>query len=263
VLRGFAGGLAGGGVRGRWPPKPADVGFCLWMAGEVATEHSQKSAGMFAAAPVLELASIQGKYGVWKDTLLASWRRSRRGKTCKQGQLSAAAVWQVLRAAALAMHAVRTASESLHVGRGVAHHSGFLPMLLRMGAISKRKSPGASAVNLGSGQRVYFVAPRFPGPGSRVLGHLPAMIQASARVFAPRPPPRTLHQWRTQCIEMLEAVKAIRDRQTGHTKTGQMRSSAALIVNMSTGCVDGLASHSPQHQQQPPALPKAGRQLLF
>lgn len=211
-----------------------DFGLCVRMSGEVATEHSRKSAGMFAAAPVLELASIQGKYGVWKDALLASWMRSRRGKPRKEGPFSAVAVWQVLRSAVVAMHEVRTTNESLHVGRGVSYHSGFLPMLLRMGAISKRKCPGASAVNLGSRRRVYFVAPRFPGPGSRVLKHLPAMIRTTARVFTPRPPPRTLPQWRTQCTEMLEAVKAPRDRQTGHTKTGHinMRSSAALIVNM-------------------------------
>jgi hypothetical protein len=196
------------------------------MAGEVATEHVKKSAGMFAAAPVLELVSIQGKYGVWKNALLASWR-SRCRMTRKQGQLSTTAVWQVLRTATLAMHEVHTTNESLHVGRGVSHHSGFLPMLLRMGAVSKRNSPGASAVNLGSGQLKYFVPPRFPGPGSRVLRHLPAMILTSARVFAPRSPPRTLSQFSTQCVEMLTAVKALRDWQTGHTKTVHTRSSVA------------------------------------
>jgi hypothetical protein len=50
---------------------------------ESAIAHRSKSAAMFKAEPALEVLSVQGKYGPWKDKLLAAWLRSGRPRAGK------------------------------------------------------------------------------------------------------------------------------------------------------------------------------------
>ena len=108
----------------------------LQAAVRAMREHS----AMFFAEPGLELASIQGKYMPWKETLFIAWQEH-----CEQHpELWSPGVALTERAtrtaavvswAARAMHGKPLESWALHCGKKVGYHSGFLPLLSRMGIV--------------------------------------------------------------------------------------------------------------------------------
>ena len=115
------------------------------LSAAVRAEADHRS--MFAVEPVLHLASIQGKYGPWKDALFRAWQETPGAPS--QGPLEhleppgadgldsrASALFRVLSRAACLLHQVDYKVWDQHCGRHVAHHSGFLALLADLKVLS-------------------------------------------------------------------------------------------------------------------------------
>ena len=119
-----------------------DRTFGHLMPGDLqaAVEAKSLHQAMFAVEPGLELASIQGKYMPWKIALFAAWREH--SARCPESWSPvldlaprAARTAAVLSLAAKNLDGVQYAPWALHCGKKVGFHSGFLPLLIRLGIV--------------------------------------------------------------------------------------------------------------------------------
>lgn len=174
-------------MRAFWNPEafvPGDL--------ESAIAHRSWSAAMFKAEPAFEVLSVLGKYGPWKDKLLAAWLRSGRPR---KGELPlerrAAIISGVLRSACQDMSGEHLADWVQNCGRSVTHHSGFLPMLVRLRLI--RPSLRGELVLGVNGARYAFNGKESSVQVSESLGCLAGACDDLQDILAE--PPRTGAQW--------------------------------------------------------------------
>ena len=86
---------------------------------------------MFTKECGLWLASLQGKYGPWKNALWTAWQLH--GQDAEEGRVGI--FWCVLQHATLEMSKTKYQDWSDHCGKSVAHHSGFLKLLIDLGLV--------------------------------------------------------------------------------------------------------------------------------
>ena len=157
---------------------------------EAAVQHQTVSKAMYNAEAAYEILSVQGKYGPWKHALFKAWTAN--GRPSSRGlppQARADNVVAVLRSACEFMHGHNLTAWVQHCGRGVAHHSGFVPMLLRMQVIRR-----AASGPLHLGLSKYAFTCRRSVQVSRCLQGLLLACDKLRGVLAN--PPRTCQQWR-------------------------------------------------------------------
>lgn len=102
------------------------------LSAAEAAEHLH--ADMFCADRGLWMASLQGKYRPWKDALWTAWHQW----GPKEGvakETRAISFWRVLQQATLEMSTKGYQDWSDHCGKNVAHHSGFLKLLIDLGLV--------------------------------------------------------------------------------------------------------------------------------
>ena len=159
---------------------------------ESAIAHRSKSAAMFKAEPALEVLSVQGKYGPWKDKLLAAWLRSGRPRAGKLPlEQRAGIISRVLRSACQDMSGEDLADWVQNCGRSVTHHSGFLSMLVRLRVV--HLSPrGALALGV-NGARYAFTGKESSVQVSESLACLAGACDDLQDILAE--PPQTGAQW--------------------------------------------------------------------
>ena len=166
-----------------------------------AYHHAEKSALMFRNNPALEVLSLQGKYGCWKDALHITWHTSYGDGSRVLGVRD---IYLVLEGALRRLHQVNTHIWSINCGRGVSHHSGFIPMLLRIGVLSRTRGVSRNALILGSLQSTYYLVPC--AMESRVRSHLLQLLVASAAIFKPAPAPTTCQEWHDRVQAMQQSA---------------------------------------------------------
>ncbi len=165
-----------------------------------AVQQRRQAGSLFDEEPALELLSVQGKYGPWKTALHIAWcqtsgRRMSRQRTSKQGVSSRVAL--LFRALSHTCRLMANLDYKVwvdHWGRGVTHHSGFIPMLLRLQVIRKSTAKGGGSLRLGIGSGTYRLA------SSARLTRLGAWVAASdviANVLQANSTPRTLEDYWT------------------------------------------------------------------
>jgi len=157
---------------------------------EAAVQHQTVSKAMYNAEAAYEILSVQGKYGPWKHALFKAWTAN--GRPSSRGlppQARADNVVAVLRSACEFMHGHNLTAWVQHCGRGVTHHSGFVPMLLRMQVIRR-----AASGPLHLGLSKYAFTCRRSVQVSRCLQGLLLACDKLRGVLAS--PPRTCQQWR-------------------------------------------------------------------
>ena len=116
---------------------------------EAACDAHVRHRPMFVAEPALELWSIQCKYGPCKEVLWQEWQRQAALHPELWDRPSDATTWEERAARAgevIAGSVPLIAYESLqswtlHCGKSVCHHSGYLALLQRMGFIKKGMRP--------------------------------------------------------------------------------------------------------------------------
>ena len=163
-----------------------------------ACQQRRQASSLFDEEPALELLSVQGKYGPWKTALLMAWcqtsrRRTSRQKTSRCGVSSRAAL--LLRALSQACRLMANVDYKdwvNHWGRGVTHHSGFIPMLLRLQVIRKSAARDRGSLCLGLGSSSYRLASRAQ---STRLGAWVAASDVIAQVLEANSTPRTLEEY--------------------------------------------------------------------
>ena len=163
-----------------------------------ACQQRRQASSLFDEEPALELLSVQGKYGPWKTALLMAWcqtsrRRTSRQKTSRCGVSSRAAL--LLRALSQACRLMANVDYKdwvNHWGRGVTHHSGFIPMLLRLQVIRKSAARDRGSLCLGLGSSSYRLASRAQ---STRLGAWVVASDVIAQVLEANSTPRTLEEY--------------------------------------------------------------------
>jgi len=163
-----------------------------------AVQQRRQAGSLFDEEPALELLSVQGKYGPWKTALHIAWcqtsgRRMSRQETSKRGVSHRVAL--LFRALSHACRLMANLDYKVwvnHWGRGVTHHSGFIPMLMRLRVIHKSGAKGRGSLCLGLGTGSYRLA------SSARLTRLGAWVAASdviAQVLEANSTPRTLEDY--------------------------------------------------------------------
>lgn len=129
---------------------PGDLSAAICFA------KNHQAMSMCKCEPALELLSVQGKYGPWKDSLLIAWRdevRESRSARCSwQGDIHNRSdrLLHVLARACQLMAATDYRVWVQCCGRGVTHHSGFIPLLLRLKVLRRGTSTqGSKSLRLG------------------------------------------------------------------------------------------------------------------
>ena len=149
---------------------------CLPGDFESAKKHVYKSAQMFRASPILEVVSLQFKYGPFKDALLHSWRAAGSPRFSSADPLAeATTVRGILVETALRSSGTDLSQWILNCGRGVSHHSGPAPVLMSLGVL--QSCGGAVMIGCSS----YSVVSRGPGV-QKSLDKIRGLVQASRRV---------------------------------------------------------------------------------
>lgn len=159
----------------------------------------------------------------------SSWLRSFRVKFCdfvlcrafqQAVRSSAASFHTVLVKLVLDLDGVMMEEWPLHCGRGVSHHSGFIPFLLRCGVISKLKNStkkttrkqqssrsskrikAKETVQLGTGQGLYEVRRKWTPKTMRLLT---SWLSINSTVEAVRTP-RSADEWTAACQLLTHAM---------------------------------------------------------
>ena len=106
------------------------------MQGDLSAAEAAEElhADMFSMERGLWLASLQGKYGPWKDALWTVWQQWGPKKEAAM-ETRASNFWNVLQRATLEMSTRGYQDWSDHCGKNVAHHSGFLKLLIDLGLV--------------------------------------------------------------------------------------------------------------------------------
>ncbi len=165
--------------------------------------------------PALWICALRGKDGPWKTALLQAWQK--RGGVCRSqlALLSSGTPWEAKPGAA-AMHAVLaetcramahvTADTqyfwSVNVGRSVAPHSGWLPLMLYHKIIRKTAT---GCLRLGAkGERYSVILPK-GAIATQQLGLILLSLQT----------PRTLREYAANAKGCCELVQTLRIRVPG------------------------------------------------
>lgn len=178
---------------------------------ENAVFHQTASRLMFEAEPGLEVLSVQGKYGPWRDALLQAWQSSNGSRqavsrSCRAVKLSklsshqrALNILPIIQKAALQMHNSDQEAWIRNCGRNVSKVLGWLPLLDRIGAIKHRDlvpkvhRAGLKQLTFGALQGDYLWLPNGTAP---VLAAVALLCEAGdilRKVL--HPPPRTCSGW--------------------------------------------------------------------
>ena len=181
---------------------------------EIAVEHQARAKCMFQAESALEVLSVQGKYGPWKDALLEHWQKSQTGRRrrisleggfSESVQLRAARVLPVLTAAAFQMDGDPQEAWVANCGRQVSKVLGWLALLSRLGAIKHLRGTegrGKKCLLLGAAQQQYVWMPDGQAPVLDALAKICRagdVLQASLQTA-----PRTCTVW----LEALRQVES-------------------------------------------------------
>jgi hypothetical protein len=181
------------------PQEVYDYTFDLPADLASACQLRHQAGSLFDEEPALELLSRQGKYGPWKIALHMAWcktsgRRTSRRKTSRRGVSSRVALlFRALSQACRLMANVDYKDWVDHWGRGVTHHSGFIPMSLRLQVIRKSAARDRGSLRLGLGSSNYYRL-----ASSARLTRLGAWVAASdviAQVLEASSTPRTLEDY--------------------------------------------------------------------
>ena len=185
-----------------------------------AVERGEASACMYADQPALLTACLRGKDGPWKEALLESWRAAklrRSGVSAFRGS-PAAFTYGVLRSTAIAMAKKDTTLWQGNLGKGVSHHSGWLPFLQASAGILRKVAGGRSrssgvVLNLGGGgeQGRYRVLAFTPTIAEKL-----EVLHVIGTVLRTLSAPTSCEQWEQA---RAEAAKQMRDQGAAkHTK---------------------------------------------
>ena len=150
---------------------------------EVGAQHQKLSAGMYKWEPGLELISVQGKYGPFRNKLLKAWLQhttvaSRRaiqhfshpaiqpshskraaGKALMSPLDRGRRMFPIVKAALEKMDYDTEGVWSDNCGRGVGRVLGWLPLMSRLSMIAHGRKPGKQLLHLGASSLEYHMLP--------------------------------------------------------------------------------------------------------
>lgn len=201
---------------------------------QCAVEHMETSKSMFASEPALELVSVLGKYGPFKDLLFKLWQRRQRSRVPAHQQSSSPAarrqrsrvladqqssspaarakeLLKLLKEAALSAQHLDEKVWNLNCGRKVAKVLGWLPLLsthircvrhITEAQALRHEKAGTTVFRLGMHGNPYVWATEDESACIDRLSRLVLAADALAGVLTE--PPRTASQWLNQYDEVVE-----------------------------------------------------------